>query len=87
MANFRKFYADTAVYGNSAALMFGYDYFGADHLLFGIDTPLGGGTDSLGNYRCTEDHIRSIEKMDIREADKLFESHLLASSSSKPAPV
>ena len=29
---FRKFYADTAVYGTVSALMWEYDFFGADHL-------------------------------------------------------
>jgi len=69
-ANFRKFYADTAVYGNSAALMCGYAYFGADHIVFGTDTPLGGEADSNSDYRCTFDTIRSIEQMDITAAEK-----------------
>ena len=42
----RKFYNDTAVYGNTAALMCGYAFFGADHLLFGTDAPLGSGTEN-----------------------------------------
>ena len=77
VANFRKFYVDTAVYGNSSALMCGYAYFGADHIVFGTDTPLGGGADSSGGYRCTQDTIRSIEKMDIPTVDKekIFEDN------------
>ena len=74
--NFRKFYADTALYGNSAALMCGYAYFGADHLLFGTDMPLGGG-ESSGGYRCTLDTIRSIEQMEVSAMDKykIFEDN------------
>ena len=77
VANFRKFYADTAVYGNSAALMCGYDYFGADHIVFGTDMPLGGGADSSGGYRSTSDTIQSIEEMNISatDKDKIFESN------------
>ena len=76
LANYRKFYADTAVYGNSSALMCGYAYFGADHLLFGTDMPLGGG-ESVGGYRCTFETIRSIEEMNIseEEKDKIFEDN------------
>ena len=36
---FKKFYADTAIYGNTAGLMCSYDFFGPDHLLFGTDMP------------------------------------------------
>jgi aminocarboxymuconate-semialdehyde decarboxylase len=76
MTNYRKFYADTAVYGNSSALMCGYAYFGADHLLFGTDMPLGGG-ESSGGYRCTLETIRSIEQMDVpvMDKDKIFEGN------------
>ena len=37
IANLRKFYNDTAVYGSTAALMCGYDYFGVEHILFGTE--------------------------------------------------
>ena len=62
-----KFYGDTAVYGNTTALMCGYDFFGADHLLFGTDMPLGGGGFGPGR---TLETIRAIEKMNISEEDK-----------------
>jgi aminocarboxymuconate-semialdehyde decarboxylase len=77
ISNFRKFYADTAVYGNTSALMCGYSYFGADHIVFGTDTPLGGGADSSGGYRCTQDTIRSVEQMSVSDTDKekIFESN------------
>jgi len=62
--HFRKFYNDTAVYGNTSALMCAYDYFGADHLLFGTDAPLG------PRWGMVEDTIASIERMAIPDADK-----------------
>lgn len=79
VANFHKFFADTAVYGNSAALMCGLAYFGIDHLIFGTDTPLGGEADSNGEYRCTHETIRSIEQMNISSKDKkkIFELNTL----------
>jgi predicted TIM-barrel fold metal-dependent hydrolase len=69
-ANFHKFYGDTALYGNTAALMCGYAYFGAEHILFGTDMPLGGGEDLGGGFFCTQDTISSIEQMDVPVVDK-----------------
>ena len=63
----RKFYGDTAVYGNTSALMCGYDFFGPDHILFGTDMPLGGGGYGPGR---TFETIRSVERMTISETDK-----------------
>lgn len=40
-AAFHQFYVDTAILGNPAALKLTVDYFGADHVLFGTDAPLG----------------------------------------------
>ncbi len=62
--HFRKFYNDTALYGNTDALMLGYAYFGVDHLLFATDAPLG------PRYGLTSETITSIEEMNIPEADK-----------------
>ena len=62
--HFRKFYVDTAVYGNTSALMCAYDYYGANHILFGTDAPLG------PRWGMVEDTIASIERMTISEADK-----------------
>lgn len=62
--HFRKFYNDTAVYGNTPALMLGYSFFGAGHLLFGTDAPLGPG---LG---LTVETMQSVERMDIPEDDR-----------------
>ncbi|MFC1846414.1 amidohydrolase family protein, partial [Chloroflexota bacterium] len=62
--HFSKFYADTALYGTVSALMCGYDFFGADHLLFGTDSPSG------PQYGLTGETIRSIEHMNIPDTDK-----------------
>lgn len=38
-ADFKKFYVDTAILGNPAALKLALDYYGTDHVLFGTDAP------------------------------------------------
>ena len=40
-ANFKKFYVDTALLGNTKALELAREYFGNDHIVFGTDAPLG----------------------------------------------
>ena len=71
--HFRKFYADTAVYGTASALMCGYDFFGADHLLFGTDAPMGPGNG------LTEGTIRCVERMEIPsiEKEKIFRQNAI----------
>jgi aminocarboxymuconate-semialdehyde decarboxylase len=70
---FRMFYNDTAVYGNTAALMCGYHFCGSEHLLFGTDMPY---DSEIGN-RYIRETIRSIEEMDISDSDrkKIFEDN------------
>ena len=66
--HFRKFYVDTAVYGNTAALMCGYAFYSADHILFGTDAPLG------PKFGLTGETAESIERMSIpdEEKEKIF---------------
>jgi predicted TIM-barrel fold metal-dependent hydrolase len=66
--HFRKFYNDTAVYGNTPALMCGYAFFGADHLLYGTDSPLG------PRFGLTGETAESVERMSIpdEEKEKIF---------------
>jgi len=66
---FKYFYTDTALYGNTAGLMSTFDYFGAEHMLFGTDSPLGGPA-SVSSNGNTEQTIRAIEKMGISDEDK-----------------
>jgi len=66
--HFRKFYVDTAVYGNTDALMCGYAFYSADHILFGTDAPLG------PKFGLTGETAESIERMSIpdEEKEKIF---------------
>ena len=52
----RKFYSDTATIGTTG-LMCGYEFFGAEHMLFGTDTPLG------ATFGQTLDAVAEVEKM------------------------
>ena len=62
--HFKKFYNDTALYGSTPALMCAYEFFGADHLLYGTDAPLG------PKYGLTQETIESVQKMSITEDEK-----------------
>ena len=64
---FKLFYADTALYGNPSALMCGYHFFGADHLLFAADFPLGDTERGARNLRKT---VNAIEQMEISEEER-----------------
>jgi uncharacterized protein len=61
---FRNFYVDTALYGNTSALQCAYQYYGADHIMFGTDAPLG------PRWGMIDGTIRSIERMAISEEEK-----------------
>jgi predicted TIM-barrel fold metal-dependent hydrolase len=63
---YRMFYADTATNGSTPALMCGYAFFGADHMLFGTDMPYDA---QLGDLFIREG-IRAIEQMDIPDSEK-----------------
>jgi aminocarboxymuconate-semialdehyde decarboxylase len=70
---FKMMYGDTAVWGNTAILMCGYDFFGVDHIVFGTDMPFGGET---GGFYVRET-INSVEKMAISDDEKrkIFEEN------------
>ena len=71
---FKMFYADTAIYGHTPGLMCGWDFFGPDHVVFGIDFPLGDIEGGDRNYRQT---INAIEAMPISDEDrkKIYEDN------------
>ena len=71
--HFKAFYYDTAVYGNTAALMCGLAFCGADHMVFGTDLPY----DSQFGERYTRQTIEAIKKMDIGDLEKkmIFEEN------------
>jgi len=62
--DFKKFYVDTAIYGNTTGLMDAYTFFGPEKMLFGTDAPLG------PKWGMVEGTIASIERMDITEEEK-----------------
>ena len=63
---FKMFYNDTALKGNTSALMCALDFFGEDHLLFGTDFPfdIQNGTISMRKT------IKAIENMKIPGSSK-----------------
>ncbi|MGT2958205.1 4-oxalomesaconate hydratase [Streptococcus bovimastitidis] len=61
--DFRKFYVDTALLGNSKALELAIDYFGHDHVLFGTDAPLG-----IAPAGATKEIIQAITQMKLPES-------------------
>jgi predicted TIM-barrel fold metal-dependent hydrolase len=71
---YKQFYGDTALYGNTPGLMCGYAFFGAEHILFGTDFPLG---DTENGDRILRKTINAINEMTITEADKkkIFEDN------------
>ena len=64
---YKMFYSDTAIHGNTPALMLAYDFWGPDKLVFGADLPLGDHFWGGRSYRAT---INAINAMDISDEDK-----------------
>ena len=64
---FQRFYGDTVTSGSIPALMCGYSFFGADHILFGTDMPY----DTQLGLKAIRDTILAIEGMEISKADKV----------------
>jgi predicted TIM-barrel fold metal-dependent hydrolase len=64
---YKMFYNDTAIHGNTPALMLAYHFWGADHLVLGADMPLGDYERGVRSYRQT---INAIEAMDITDDEK-----------------
>lgn len=63
---YKMFYADTAIYGNTPALMLTRAFYGVDHVLFGTDFPFAG----LNGERVTRQTFAAIEAMDITDEEK-----------------
>jgi predicted TIM-barrel fold metal-dependent hydrolase len=64
---YQMFYNDTAIHGNTAALMCAYDFWGADHIVLGCDMPLG---DYFFGFRSYRQTLNAIEAMDITDEEK-----------------
>jgi aminocarboxymuconate-semialdehyde decarboxylase len=63
---YRMFYCDTAIQGNTPALMCAYDFFGADHMVFATDTPY---DDELG-ARVYRETIPAVQAMSIDDESR-----------------
>lgn len=72
---YRMFYNDTAINGNTSALMCAHEFFGAEHLLFGTDFPF----DTEYGARNMRQVSEAINKMAIsaEEKQKLFSGNAL----------
>lgn len=63
--DFKKFYVDTAILGNTKALELTVDFFGADHVLLGTDAPFA--KMPIGD---TDEIIQAVEDMNISDEEK-----------------
>lgn len=63
---YRMFYCDTAIQGNTPALMCAYEFFGVDHMVFATDSPY----DNQFGERVCRDTIAGVEGMAISAEDK-----------------
>ena len=70
---FRMFYADTPLFGATAAMECGLAFFGVDHVLFGTDMPF----DPEGGPGFIRDTIGGLEAMNLSSADraKIYEEN------------
>jgi aminocarboxymuconate-semialdehyde decarboxylase len=68
---FHRFYADSALFGAPHGLRCTLDFFGADHVLFGTDMPLGG-------PRVVGDTIEDIESLGLNADDqrRIYETNV-----------
>ena len=76
MDYFRMFYADTALMGSVGGLLSAYAFFGADHLLFGTDSPFDGAGGNIFN----QETIFTVKALPItpEERSKIFSGNLQA---------
>jgi aminocarboxymuconate-semialdehyde decarboxylase len=85
---YRSFYCDTAIQGNTSALMCAYEFFGPDHMLFATDCPY----DDERGERVYRETIPAVERMAISDEHKakIFEGNArrlfkLDASSARPS--
>lgn len=72
--DFKKFYVDTAILGNSAALCLAIKYYGVDHILFGTDAPFA--VMPAGATEIISDAINSI-CLSVDNLDKIYQQNYL----------
>lgn len=74
LEDFKKFYVDTAILGNSKALDLTASFFGINHLVFGTDAPLG-----IMPAGATKEISEAIENMDATSEEKedIFKNNIM----------
>lgn len=72
-SQFKRFYVDTALIGNTPALELAYSFYGADRLIFGTDAPF-----AVSPAGATTEVINAIENLQVSEEDKrrIFQRNL-----------
>ena len=63
--DFKKFYVDTAIIGNTKAVDMAIDYFGEDKVIFATDAPVG-----MQPAGATVDVIESIENLNVSDTTR-----------------
>ncbi|WP_136685608.1 amidohydrolase family protein [Falsirhodobacter xinxiangensis] len=63
---FKMFYADTALFGSLSATKCGFDFFGADKIIFASDCPF----DPEGGYQFIRDTMNVLDQMDLTPQDR-----------------
>lgn len=64
-SDFRRFYVDTAILGNTPALDLAASFFGIDHMVFGTDAPLG-----ILPAGATKEILAAIDAMSIASEER-----------------
>lgn len=64
-SDFRRFYVDTAILGNTPALELAASFFGVDHMMFGTDAPLG-----ILPAGATKEILAAIDAMNITAEER-----------------
>lgn len=62
---FKRFYADTAVFGARTATLYAIEFFGVDHVLFASDAPF----DPEGGTMFVRETIKLLDGLDIAKTD------------------
>ena len=63
--DFKKFYVDTAILGNSKALELALDFYGPKHLVFGTDAPF-----AVMPNGATQEIMQAIDEMNISDTQR-----------------
>jgi uncharacterized protein len=73
---FKAFYGDTAMFGGKYGIACGLDFFGADHIVFATDTPLGPIAPTIASIESLDIDDEARRKIYIGNAEKLIKRKL-----------